>query len=175
MGQRWPPASCTSRSCWSRLPPEPCLLGLLTLLCSCSSSTAERQAPSRLAGRPGPNTLQPVGPWALGRLQAGGTEPPNHSVSTCSGWLPCTAGWAEQRQGHGVGQGCHVTWVDRAHPEPWAGTRHQSQTAVAGALGLTSDVSSCHVQASLGSSDWEPPPGDKLREGGAEGAHRSST
>lgn len=87
----------------------------------------------------------------------------------------CTAGWAEQRQGHGVGQGLPRGPVTEPTlslgPAPGTSRRRQWQELLADFRRELPAMFRPHWGAVTGSR----PPGDKLREGGAEGAHRSST
>ena len=64
------------------LPPEPHLLGFLDAL-QLLQFHCRVTGMSRPVGRPSPQHPAARGPLDLGRLQAGGTEPPDHSAGAC--------------------------------------------------------------------------------------------
>ena len=179
---RWARARLCRASCASRSRCTTCCRSLVSwasqALCSCSSSPARGQACPDPWGGPAPQRPAAHGPLALGRLQASGTEPPDCSAGVCLDGSP--HGWGGLSRGRvtGGGQGLPHGPCDRAHSEPWAGSRPGGRPPVADSSGrgsrMTLDVSSRRVWPRWGAVSGSRPWGTSSGKG-AEGAHRGST
>ena len=125
---------------------------------------------SRPMGRPGP--AAPCRPWAPGSGEAASRwdRAPKCSAGVCLDGSP--HGWGGLSRGRvtGGGQGLPHGPCDRAHPEPWAGSRPGGRPPVADSSGrgsrMTLDVSSRCVWPRWGAVSGSHPWGHKLREGG---------